>query len=104
MVGRVHAGFRATVRQVQTDTSFGDETRPVPLTRYVFGFNKGRNTSEFQFLSSLNHKLLSHIERFSSGKPCVIEDLTQNARVLRNTQELCAICGRYCFRVFYVRS
>nr|WJN24859.1 meiosis specific DNA helicase [Tranzscheliella williamsii] len=49
---------------------FGEEFRPCPLTKFVYGYPKARD--EFAFQSYLNHKLHDLIESHAFGKPCLV--------------------------------
>ncbi|GAA5826052.1 hypothetical protein JCM5353_004194 [Sporobolomyces roseus] len=49
---------------------FGDEFRPCPLQKIVYGFNK--NNNDFAFVKTLNTELFKIIKKHSSGNPVLI--------------------------------
>lgn len=38
---------------------FGEEYRPVRLSKFVYGYKRSKEQSEFQFMSSLNYRSVS---------------------------------------------
>lgn len=49
---------------------FGDEYRPCPLQKHVYGYPKAKD--EFAFQAYLNHKLFELIETHAAGRPCLV--------------------------------
>ncbi|XP_014669850.1 PREDICTED: probable ATP-dependent DNA helicase HFM1 [Priapulus caudatus] len=60
----------------------GEEVRPVKLTKHVLGFPCIESWSEFRFDLSLNYKLLRIIQKYSDGKPTLVQ-------VERKLQDIC---------------
>jgi ATP-dependent DNA helicase HFM1/MER3 len=58
---------------------FGEEFRPVKLTKHVCGYSG--NTNDFAFESSLDHKLPEVIAKYSERKPIMIFCMTRNSTV-----------------------
>ncbi|PWN52030.1 P-loop containing nucleoside triphosphate hydrolase protein [Violaceomyces palustris] len=56
---------------------FGEEFRPCPIKKFVYGYPKCRD--EFVFTASLNQKLMSIITKHSRAKPCLIFVSTRKA-------------------------
>ncbi|PLW09799.1 hypothetical protein PCASD_18158 [Puccinia coronata f. sp. avenae] len=51
---------------------FGEEYRPVKLSKFVYGYTRHPEHSEYQFMSLLNYKLMDHIISHSSGRPTLV--------------------------------
>jgi len=51
---------------------FGEAFRPCQLSRFVYGFPRGKNQNEFLFAQSLNYKLFPLLQRHSANKPMLI--------------------------------
>jgi len=51
---------------------FGEEHRPVKLSKFVYGYPRRPEHTEYQFMSLLNFKLMDHIISHSSGRPYII--------------------------------
>ncbi|KAA1086059.1 Sec63 [Puccinia graminis f. sp. tritici] len=51
---------------------FGEEHRPVKLSKFVYGYTRRPEHTEYQFMSLLNFKLMDHITTHSSGRPTLV--------------------------------
>ncbi|KAH9814645.1 Sec63 Brl domain-containing protein [Melampsora americana] len=51
---------------------FGEEYRPIKLSKFVYGVARKKDQTEYQFMSILNFKLMEMIISHSSGKPTLI--------------------------------
>ncbi|KAJ3116021.1 ATP-dependent DNA helicase MER3 [Physocladia obscura] len=51
---------------------FGEELRPVKLTKYIIPFSSRADSSDFQFEKALDYKLSDIIKKYSSGKPTLV--------------------------------
>ncbi|EGG08721.1 uncharacterized protein MELLADRAFT_84583 [Melampsora larici-populina 98AG31] len=51
---------------------FGEEYRPIKLSKFVYGVARKKDQTEYQFMSILNFKLMDMIISHSSGKPTLI--------------------------------
>ncbi|KAI9466064.1 P-loop containing nucleoside triphosphate hydrolase protein [Lactarius psammicola] len=52
--------------------SFGEEYRPCQLSRFVYGFPRGKNQNDFLFARSLNYRLFPLLQQHSANKPILI--------------------------------
>ncbi|MCQ2815673.1 MAG: DEAD/DEAH box helicase [archaeon] len=63
---------------------FGEESRPIQVQRYVFGYplkTNQKKQNEFQFDRSLDFKVADIIDKYSEGKPVLIFCPTQKSTV-----------------------
>jgi ATP-dependent DNA helicase HFM1/MER3 len=51
---------------------FGEEYRPCQLSRFVYGFPRGKNQNDFLFAQSLNYRLFPLLQQHSANKPILI--------------------------------
>ncbi|KAG0143739.1 hypothetical protein CROQUDRAFT_108963 [Cronartium quercuum f. sp. fusiforme G11] len=51
---------------------FGEEYRPIKLSKFVYGYPRRQDQTEYQFMSILNFKLMDLIVSHSSGKPTLV--------------------------------
>ncbi|KAH9060008.1 P-loop containing nucleoside triphosphate hydrolase protein [Lactarius vividus] len=51
---------------------FGEEYRPCQLSRFVYGFPRGKNQNDFLFARSLNYRLFPLLQQHSANKPILI--------------------------------
>ncbi|KAH9450619.1 hypothetical protein Pst134EB_018149 [Puccinia striiformis f. sp. tritici] len=51
---------------------FGEEHRPVKLSKFVYGYSRRPEHTEYQFMSLLNYKLMDHIVTHSSKRPTLV--------------------------------
>ncbi|KAI0282118.1 Sec63 Brl domain-containing protein, partial [Russula aff. rugulosa BPL654] len=68
---------------------FGEEYRPCQLSRFVYGFPRGKNQNDFLFAQSLNYRLFPLLQQHSANKPILIFVSTRKG-VLSTAEHLMA--------------
>ncbi|KAI9460032.1 P-loop containing nucleoside triphosphate hydrolase protein [Russula earlei] len=68
---------------------FGEEYRPCQLSRFVYGFPRGKNQNDFLFAQSLNYRLFPLLQQHSANKPILIFVSTRKG-VLSTAEQLMA--------------
>ncbi|KAI9446595.1 P-loop containing nucleoside triphosphate hydrolase protein [Lactarius indigo] len=66
---------------------FGEEYRPCQLSRFVYGFPRGKNQNDFLFARSLNYRLFPLLQQHSANKPILIFVSTRKG-VLTTAEQL----------------
>ncbi|KAH9180405.1 P-loop containing nucleoside triphosphate hydrolase protein [Lactarius sanguifluus] len=67
--------------------TFGEEYRPCQLSRFVYGFPRGKNQNDFLFARSLNYRLFPLLQQHSANKPILIFVSTRKG-VLTTAEQL----------------
>lgn len=57
---------------VLTVQQFGEAYRPCQLSRFVYGFPRGKNQNDFLFAQSLNYRLFPLLQQHSANKPILV--------------------------------
>ncbi|KAI0306724.1 P-loop containing nucleoside triphosphate hydrolase protein, partial [Multifurca ochricompacta] len=81
IASRYSNGAAATFRQ------FGEAYRPCQISRFVYGFPRGRNQNDFLFAQSLNYRLFPLLQQHSANKPILIFVSTRKG-VLATAEQL----------------
>jgi len=75
---------------VLTVQQFGEAYRPCQLSRFVYGFPRGKNQNDYLFAQSLNYRLFPLLQQHSANKPILVFVSTRK--------------GKFCYAHFTLNS